>query len=134
MGLVRGMATVVYCDTHVLVFLYAQGSAGLSQAAVDSIEQTDRLLISPMVRLELDFLYEIGRLSQPASTVLDHLSAPLPLRICDQPFSVVVEAAQQENWTRDPFDRLIVAQARCLDAALISRDRRIQANYENAFW
>jgi len=40
----------------------------------------------------------------------------------------------KENWGRDPFDRLIVANARAADAVLITKDQRIHMNYPRAVW
>ncbi|MEI9811179.1 MAG: hypothetical protein WDO18_00250 [Acidobacteriota bacterium] len=37
-----------------------------------------------------------------------------------------------ERWTRDPFDRMIVAQARLAKAHLITRDTIIQTHYPKA--
>ena len=39
-----------------------------------------------------------------------------------------------ELWTRDPFDRLIVAQARLQGAHLVSADRRIAENFKLTVW
>lgn len=37
-------------------------------------------------------------------------------------------------WTRDPFDRLLVATAMVNDALMITRDQRVQANFDHADW
>jgi PIN domain nuclease of toxin-antitoxin system len=39
------------------------------------------------------------------------LAKEIALRVCGLPFLDVVESAAKEKWIRDPFDRLIVAQA-----------------------
>ena len=97
------------------------------------IEQSE-LLISPAVTLELQFLYEIGRVRLPAVDALKVIQRGMPLRVADDPFEQVVEAALDESWTRDPFDRLIVAHARMLGLPLISRDRRIAAAFDLTRW
>jgi len=38
------------------------------------------------------------------------------------------------SWTRDAFDRLIVAQAALDRAALVTRDRLILKHYPKALW
>jgi PIN domain nuclease of toxin-antitoxin system len=38
------------------------------------------------------------------------------------------------SWTRDPFDRLIVAQAAVRDAPLLTKDRAIRRRYRAAVW
>jgi PIN domain nuclease of toxin-antitoxin system len=35
---------------------------------------------------------------------------------------------------RDPFDRLIVANAKAKDAPLVTKDPRIHRNYSRALW
>jgi PIN domain nuclease of toxin-antitoxin system len=59
----------------------------------------------------------------------------MDLRMSDLPFNDVANVAVGESWTRDPFDRMIVAHAR-LDgvAPLISADARVRANYIRALW
>ncbi len=38
------------------------------------------------------------------------------------------------NWTRDVFDRIIVAQASIGDHKLLTRDRNILKHYKHAVW
>jgi PIN domain nuclease of toxin-antitoxin system len=125
---------VIYLDTHVAAWLYAAGADLLSEEAARRIESAEEIRISPMVRLELQYLYEIGRVTQPATLVLDALQAALGLRICDAPFPAVARAAESETWTRDPFDRMIVAQASLREAPLITRDRVLHQHYDRAVW
>jgi PIN domain nuclease of toxin-antitoxin system len=39
-----------------------------------------------------------------------------------------------QKWVRDPFDRLIVAQASANDAPLITKDEKIRRHYKRAIW
>lgn len=87
-----------------------------------------------MVRLEMHYLHEIGRLVPTPFTVIEGLTGPLPLSVGDPSFQQVIAAAEEERWTRDPFDRVIVAQARLAKAPLVTRDRRIHQHYEDAVW
>jgi PIN domain nuclease of toxin-antitoxin system len=125
---------VTYLDTHVVAWLYGLGASSLTPRAARLLEETSDIRISPMVRLELQYLYEIGRVGQPPLAVLDALQSNLGLVVCDAGFPAVVRAAESQSWTRDPFDRLIVAQASLFDAPLVSKDSTIQANYPNAVW
>lgn len=128
------MAALAYLDTHVLVWLYAEGKTALPEASVRLIEETEDLRISPMVRLELQYLHEIGRLTRPPLPVLDALESTLGLAICSTPFPAVIREAEQLHWTRDPFDRIIVAHAAIQEAPLITRDETIHRHYPGAFW
>lgn len=38
------------------------------------------------------------------------------------------------DWTREPFDRIIVAQAIAREASLVTRDQTILANFAGAVW
>ncbi len=128
------MAPVIYLDTHVVAWLYASGDQLLSGDALRRIEEADEIRISPMVRLELQYLYEIGRVAEPATLALDALQAATGLRMCDAPFPAVARAAEGETWTRDPFDRIIVAQAALRAAPLVTKDRSLHEHYDRAVW
>jgi len=46
----------------------------------------------------------------------------------------IVNIAVREIWTRDPFDRLIVAHSKHRDAHLITKDKKILTNYGKAIF
>jgi PIN domain nuclease of toxin-antitoxin system len=117
----------------VLVRLFLAQVDKLSRAARDTIERSE-LRVSPVAMLELEFLHEIGRLEPRASEVVSELSAEIGVRLCDQPFPQVATAALDERWSRDPFDRLIVAQAKVNNASLVTKDETIRAHYKLAVW
>jgi len=126
---------VTYLDTHVVIWLYSYGTeAPLPESAIAAMRATDDLRISPMVRLEIEYLREIERITVPASQILAELSGVLGLRLCDAPFAAVVQAAASLTWTRDPFDRIIVGQAALHGAPLVTRDGAIHEHYERALW
>jgi PIN domain nuclease of toxin-antitoxin system len=124
---------VTYLDTHVLVRLY-EGEIGRMSRAVQRSIETDEVLVSPAAVLEIELLHEIGRLHVNASRIVEALAETLGLRVCDLPFSTVVQYALKEGWSRDPFDRLIVAHAKANGAPLITKDERIHKHYRRAIW
>ena len=109
---------MIYIDTHVIVWLYASGKRAIPKLAIDLIREHE-VKISPMVRLELQYLYEISRVFTPAAVVFDELAAVIGLSICSQSFPAIVSEAGKQSCTRDPFDRIIVAQAALSGSALI---------------
>jgi len=123
----------IYLDTHVVVWLFSGEIEKLSDKAIKIIEESE-LLISPMVALELEFLYEIGRLNYKSKDILSSLSQSIDLKVCNLSFAKIALEATKHNWTRDPFDRLIVASAICNSSILLSRDRKILDNYNMAVW
>ena len=127
------MAALTYLDTHVVVWLYA-GRLDLLPPRVAARIERDDLLVSPAVRLEVQYLHEIGRLRAPADEVIPYLGTTVGLGVCDLPFDRVVSVALKQSWTRDPFDRLIVAQAAVRGAPLVTRDEQLRARYAKATW
>ena len=90
--------------------------------------------ISPMAALEVQYLHEVGRISEDAGVVLSDLGRKLGLARAEGDFSSVAAAAMDLGWTRDPFDRSIVAHAALFGAALLTKDRSIRRNYRHAVW
>ena len=124
---------LVHLDTHVVIWLYEGRAEAISPAASALIER-GRCVISPMVRLELQYLFEIGRTVLDADSVLAALRKDMELDIADSDFDDVVKISLSLNWTRDVFDRLITAQALHEGAVLVTRDRKIRDNCAAAVW
>jgi PIN domain nuclease of toxin-antitoxin system len=131
-GLVR--LVTVYLDTNVVVWL-AQGTLQrISRRAKSALEQ-GTLLMSPMVLIELEYLYELNRIKLPARDVQLKVEHEVGIRVCDLPFFSVAGTALDEKWTRDPFDRMIVAHAKTNGLApLVSADEEIKKNYPRTVW
>lgn len=127
------MASLTHIDTHVAAWLYADRRDMLSAAARERIDH-DQLAISPMAVLELTYLYEVGRANEDGAAVLAGLRASLALDIDSTPFGEVVTRAHGMTWTRDPFDRLIAAQALAAGALLLTRDETLRKHVEGAIW
>ena len=125
---------IAYFDTNALLWLSEGSLAGLSPRIDRLLEQAD-LLFSPMVFLELEYLYEIRRSKRPARDIQSKVAQELGVRVCDLPFPAIASAALDEKWTRDPFDRLIVANAKANGFAwLISADESMRKHYPRTVW
>jgi PIN domain nuclease of toxin-antitoxin system len=127
------MDGVIRLDTHVVVWLYTGETEQLSTAAVAAIEQHE-LLVSPIVQLELSYLHEIGRLTIGGADIIADLERRVGLRRSDAALEALVDTAASLTWTRDPFDRLIVADALVAGAALVTKDRSIHDHTTTARW
>jgi PIN domain nuclease of toxin-antitoxin system len=127
-------AVSVYLDTHVAVWLHAGAVEHLSPNAKREIEQNE-LLISPMVFLEFQYLYERKRVAVKPDLLYAYLNATFGISLCSLPFPAVAREATTVHWTHDPFDRIIVAQALAnSQERLITADRRIRHHYDRAVW
>ena len=124
---------MIYLDTHVVVWLYAGLVEKFSQPVRDLMNDLD-IMISPIVRLELQYLFEIDKVTQDSDTTVTDLVNRIGLRISDVDFNAVVRDALELSWTRDPFDRVIVANAGLDDSILVSKDQAILEHYPHARW
>ena len=123
-----------HLDTNVFLWLAAGEVEKLSERAADAIRKSD-LIISPMVLLELQYLYEIKRLLKEPLALLNDIDTQIGLKVKDASFAAVLHTARFETWTRDPFDRVIVAHARTDGhAPLVTADSRIRENYPRSVW
>lgn len=92
------------------------------------------IAISPIVRLELQFLYEIHRVTEDARTIVADLASRIGLTMSDANFNTTISRALEISWTRDPFDRLIVANAGLDNSILVSKDQSVLSHYPFARW
>lgn len=127
------MASLIHLDTNVVVWLYSGYLDQLSDVAKEALEAND-LVVSPMVILELAYLNEIGRLREPSQRMMDDLHDRIGLTVDTASFALIVDHAVQMTWTRDPFDRLITAQAAVYKTNLLTKDETIRKNYSQAIW
>ena len=125
---------MTYLDTHVAVWLYAGDTKRLSDTARRQIDRAKVLAISGASVLELELLHEIGRIRVRSAQILAALYKDIGLRVCDISFDKIGSEAADIKWTREPFDRLIVANAQLQKAPLVSKDEQIRRHYRNAVW
>ena len=124
----------VYLDTHVAIWLHDGLMARVSAEAKRQIEAND-LLVSPMVLLELQYLYERKRIGTAPASLYATLHTSFDIGVCGFPFAAVALEALSLDWSRDPFDRIIVAQAIANhDAVLLTADAHIGSHYRRAVW
>jgi PIN domain nuclease of toxin-antitoxin system len=99
-------ALVTLLDTNALVWL-AHGHRRAARLA----GRTGRLWLSPASLLELQFLVEAGRV-RLREVDLDGFTHDDRWAVDEPPSVAWFREAWAMTWTRDPFDRLIVAHAR----------------------
>lgn len=124
---------MVFLDTHAVVWLYSKDLTRFSSKSLDLLE-SENLYISPAALLELEYLYEIGRIKEDGKTITHYLAERIGLETDPLSFLPISERACTMTWTRDPFDRLITAQADFHNSVLLTKDRTITENYPRALW
>ncbi|MFP4175739.1 MAG: type II toxin-antitoxin system VapC family toxin [Candidatus Brocadiia bacterium] len=125
------MGSKTYLDTHVVIWLNDIEIDKLSDRAYELID-TGNLFLSEFVRLELQYLQEIERLRVEPDTIVSFLNAEINLTLCDESLHSIMTEALLYGWTRDPFDRLITANASIDNNLLVTKDDSIRDNYEYA--
>ncbi|WP_414623441.1 type II toxin-antitoxin system VapC family toxin [Calothrix sp. CCY 0018] len=124
---------LIYLDTHVVVWLYSGLTDKLTDLAKTLINDNE-VYISAIVRLELQYLYEIKRITDEPDVIISNLSEEIGLKICNKNFNDIISVALTITWTRDPFDRIITANALLNNNILLSKDQNILNNYLYARW
>ena len=123
---------MTYLDTHILVWLYVDPE--LVPSGVREILDHETLFISPMVALELQYLAESGRIAVEPGLILENAYTGLGLSMDGENTGAAVLWSRNFAWTRDPFDRIITAQADLAKVRLITKDAKILSNYSRAIW
>lgn len=70
-----------------------------------------RLRISPVAVLEIKFLREVGRIQAADGVSIEELVADSRWKLDSPSSAELFSSALALDWTRDPFDRLLVAHA-----------------------
>lgn len=107
-------------DTHAALWWLADDDRIGEDVIRHLTDDTNQVLISAVVVWEVATKRSLGKLDAPADL------APTLVGAGAQPLPVTLEhaaAVEKLPWRiRDPFDRLLVAQALTEDAAIVSRD------------
>jgi PIN domain nuclease of toxin-antitoxin system len=113
-------------DTHVLLWLLSAPDRIAEPARRALADRSNLLLVSAASALEIATKARLGKLNAPEVT------AALPRRLDDMSADVLpitlehAMLAGSMSWEhRDPFDRLLVAQATLEDATLVTVDAAI---------
>ncbi|MGH8183950.1 MAG: type II toxin-antitoxin system VapC family toxin [Rhodanobacteraceae bacterium] len=121
---------MIMLDTHIAAALYDGRTAGLSARTLRAIDR-EPVWMSPAVLLELELLNEIGRLRVGGAAIARELDTRLAIRVAGERFADVATEALALAFTRDPFDRLVVAHAALLKAPLVTQDTLLGQHYPN---
>jgi PIN domain nuclease of toxin-antitoxin system len=123
----------LFLDTHILIWLYQRDGSKFSAKNRETLDISN--LYMPVISfLEIQFLKEIKRITFSADELLDELRIDLPINITEANAITLIRKAVEFNWTRDPFDRLIIAETVLYNAKLLTKDSNILSNFHDAVW
>ena len=113
-------------DTHFLIWL-ALGSRRLSEFRW--LQRYRPWGISPVSLLEIQYLSEVGRLEVHNPEFTETILGDGRFIVDEVPLLSLVRHALGLSWTRDPFDRLLVAHSTARRVPLCTTDRTIRAHH-----
>lgn len=111
-------------DSHVALW-WLEGSDSLGPRSREAIERADQVAFSPVTPWELGITRALGKLTMPDGLVAALLSSGF------EPLAISVEHAELApalpDHHRDPFDRMLIAQAQLEALALVTADEVLAA-------
>jgi len=124
---------MIYLDTHVVIWLYGGMVEKLSARAKELIN-ANATVVSPLVQLELQYLFEIKKIVTAPDKILTTLKTDIGLESKTSDLVDLITQSLVLTWTRDPFDRLITAQALLDKSVLLTKDPEIRKHVDLAVW
>jgi PIN domain nuclease of toxin-antitoxin system len=109
-------------DTHVVLW-ELEGTRTVGPRAQEALERASELLFSVVSFAEIGVKAAIGRLVVPDDIHQHILRSGLRILGLDPEHGLGVADLPMHH--RDPFDRLLIAQARCEGLTVLSTDARI---------
>ena len=119
-------------DTHALLWWLAADERLPAELRLRIEDPRTIVLASAVSAWEISIKSKLGKLTAPAG-LLEAIEATGLAWISLEP-GEVYEAGRLPMHHRDPFDRLLVAQAAARSARLISRDGRLDLYGVDRFW
>jgi PIN domain nuclease of toxin-antitoxin system len=111
-------------DTHVVLWELG-GARTVGPQSQEAIEQASELLFSVVSFAEIGVKAAIGKLAVPADLREHVMRSGVRILGLDPGHGLAVADLPVHH--RDPFDRLLVAQARCAGLTLLTADPRLTA-------
>jgi PIN domain nuclease of toxin-antitoxin system len=110
-------------DTHIVLW-WLTDDPTLGDDIKNRLDREPDVYVSAATLWEVGIKQAIGKLTEPADLaerIRDSGFSPLPVT-----FEHAIAAGRLPLIHRDPFDRMLVAQAGCEDLTLVTRDPDIQ--------
>ena len=123
-------------DTHAFLW-YVEDSPNLSSAAREAISVSPGISISIASIWELALKHAIGKIGFPDGSFDDFISRHLTLtgaNLLDVSLAHVSAVAALPLHHRDPFDRMLAAQAMAEGLTLVTRDPHLAAYPCDVLW
>lgn len=125
MGSVNSADQPLLLDTVAFIFWHADSPRLSASARAALLEAPDRVVyVSAATAFEIATKVRLGKLTVPAALLEDfaYVVEADGFRVLDVDVASAVRAGQLDTQHRDPFDRLIAAQAALHGATVVTND------------
>jgi|ERR1700676_159164 PIN domain nuclease of toxin-antitoxin system len=115
--------SAVLLDTHVLLW-WLQGGSKLSPTARTIMQNSGQVFVSAASAWEIAIKHKAGKLEAAGGLIARFQSIIEAENFLELPISVrhALEAGLLKGSHKDPFDRVLIAQARAEGVAVVSTD------------
>jgi PIN domain nuclease of toxin-antitoxin system len=114
-------------DTHFIVWIVSNSKRLKAHPWLQDHEPWG---VSPVSLLEIQLLAEIGKLHIDNPRFTTQLMSDPRFQVDDVPLTSLIQRSLEISWTRDPFDRLIVAHSLVRRVPLCTVDKTLLENHK----
>jgi PIN domain nuclease of toxin-antitoxin system len=118
-------------DTHTLIW-WAEDSPRLPPATDSRIRHAAEALVSVASAWEIAIKTSLGRMAMPRA--LEDILSEAGFDLLPVTLAHTAEVARLPHHHRDPFDRMLIAQARAEGLALVSHDHMVRSYDVHVVW
>lgn len=126
--------TELLLDTHTFIW-YSENDANLPTSLKAAIETANRVYLSIATLWEIAIKLNLGKLSlQTNYEWIEASLGPAGIDLLPITFADTVQILKLPLHHRDPFDRILIAQAMTHSLSIVSRDRVFSAYPVQQMW
>ena len=119
-------------DTHALLWALADSDELSADARAAIIDPDNQILVSATSAIEIAIKRSLGKLEAPDNLMeAVEETGLLPITV---DFATASRLARLPFHHRDPFDRLLIAQALAEDVPIVTRDRAFEPYPVTTLW
>jgi PIN domain nuclease of toxin-antitoxin system len=122
-------------DTHILLW-YLDGNIALPEEIANLLDSSKRIIVSTVSLWELTIKASLNKieLSNSLEQIQQELDSNRKFEILNISFAHLNTLSGLPHYHRDPFDRLLIAQAISENLTIISADRHFKAYPVQVTW
>lgn len=123
-------------DTHAFIWWYSEPEKLSISVLAACLDVTNTLALSVASVWEMQIKAQLGKLqlTKPLSEIIQHQQDQNQLQILPVTLPVILALDDLPLHHRDPFDRLLIAQARVDQFVLVSNDSQFKKYSVSLFW